>query len=113
MSLFLKGDYEEAVDAFIEALKLEPSNRKIHNNLALALCKLGRYEEALDAFKRGGDEASAHYNLGRIYMAERRYEEAIKAFEKALEARSTFYFAAQKGLKSARAAAASASLELW
>src|SRR5512136_331176 len=32
MSLLLSGEYEEAVKSFTEALKLEPSNSKIHNN---------------------------------------------------------------------------------
>ncbi len=105
ISLFLKTDYEEAVSAFTEALFLENSSKKIHNNLALALSKLERYQEAFEAFRKGGDEASAHYNLGQIYIKEGKFEEAITAFEKAIEAKPISYLAAREGLERAKSAA--------
>jgi Flp pilus assembly protein TadD len=104
MSLLLKGDYGEAVKSFTEALKLETSNSKIHNNLALALCRLGRYPEALEVFKKGGDEASAYNNLGYLYMTEGKYKEAIEAFENALEIKPGFYLKAYENLRKAKAA---------
>jgi pentatricopeptide repeat protein len=109
MSFLLNGEYEEAVKSFTEALKLETSNSKIHNNLALALCKLGRYQEALEVFQKSGDEASAYNNLGYIYMTEGKYEEAIEAFEKALELKPGFYVKAYENLKKAKAAYQSSS----
>ena len=105
MSLFLKKEYEKAVLAFAEALKIKGSDKRIYNNLALALCKLERYQEAFDAFKRGGDEASAYYNLGCIYMMAGKNKEAIQHFEKAIEVKPGFYVSAGENLKQARAAA--------
>ena len=77
----------------------------MYNNLALALCKLGRYQEGLEAFKRGGDEAGAYNNLGCVYMAEGKPKEAIEAFEKAIEIKTGFYVVAHENLKRAKASA--------
>jgi len=105
MSLYRKGEHERAVDAFSEALRLEPSNERVYNNLALALCKLGRYQEGLEAFKKGGDEAVAYNNLGCVYMAEGKHKEAIEVFEKAIEIKPGFYVSAHENLKRAKASA--------
>jgi Flp pilus assembly protein TadD len=104
MSFLLKGEYEKAIKSFTEAQKLEPSDDKIQNNLALALCKVGRYQEALEVFKKTGDEASAYNNLGYVYMTEGKHKEAIEAFEKALEIRPGFYIKAYENLNKAKAA---------
>jgi tetratricopeptide (TPR) repeat protein len=65
---------------------------------------MGRYQEALEVFKKSGDEASAHNNLGCVYMADGKYKEAIEAFEKALEIKPGFYLKAYENLKKAKAA---------
>ena len=41
-----------AVKAFSEALKVDGTNSRFYNNLALALCKLERYQEGFEAFKK-------------------------------------------------------------
>jgi tetratricopeptide (TPR) repeat protein len=109
MSYYFKGDYEEAVEAFTEALKTAPAQNKIYNNLGLALAKLGRDREALEAFKNGGDAAKAYNNLGVIYLGEKRYQEAIAAFEKAVQLSPSYYAKANENLKSARQALAGAA----
>lgn len=85
MLFFLKEGYEKVVKAFGEGLRVDSSKSKIYNNLALALYKLGKYEEAHLAFKKGGDEATPYYNMGCLYMKDRKYKEAVYAFEKAIE----------------------------
>jgi tetratricopeptide (TPR) repeat protein len=104
-SLLLKGENEKAVAAFVQAVRLEPSNPKTYSNLALGLGRLERYPEALEAFKKGGDEASAHYNMGCIYLWKGKYGEAIAAFEKAIEMRPGFYVKAYEKVQQARKAA--------
>jgi tetratricopeptide (TPR) repeat protein len=104
MSFLLKGEYEEAIKSFAGALKLETSNPKIYNNLGLALYKSGRYQAALEVFKKSGDEASAYNNLGVLYMGDGRYKEAVEAFERALEIRPGFYVKAYENLEKAKAA---------
>jgi tetratricopeptide (TPR) repeat protein len=78
---------------------LEPEKNKIYNNMGLVLGKLGRYDEALEAFKKVGDEASAYNNLGCMYMAGRNYRAAIMAFQKAIEVNPRFYVKANENLK--------------
>jgi Flp pilus assembly protein TadD len=103
------GDYERAIAVFTEALSREPAQNRTYNNLGLALAKLGRREEALEAFKNAGDEAKAYNNLGMIYLGEKRYQEAISAFEKAIQLSPSYYQKANENLKIARRAAADTS----
>ncbi|MDH4267145.1 MAG: tetratricopeptide repeat protein, partial [Deltaproteobacteria bacterium] len=102
--LYLKGDHEKAIHAFDEGLKIDPSNPKINNNRGLALSKLERYQEAVAAFKKGGDEASAYYNLGCIYMMQGKYEESIEAFQKAIDIKPDIFVNAHENIKKAKAA---------
>jgi tetratricopeptide (TPR) repeat protein len=88
----------------MQALKNEPALQKIDNNLGAALGKLGRYDEALEAFKKLGDEAKAYNNLGMIYMAEKRYQESITSFEKAIQLCPSYYAKANENLKVAQKA---------
>ena len=84
MSRYLKGDYRRAAEAYSRAIRLDVNNRRAYNNLGLALFKLGHYDDALLAFKQGGDEAAAYNNMGCLYMADKKYAEAKTAFEKAI-----------------------------
>ena len=56
MSYSLAGKYEQAIEAFNRALETDRSQRT-YNNLGLVLFKLGRYQEAFEAFKKAGTEA--------------------------------------------------------
>jgi tetratricopeptide (TPR) repeat protein len=62
------GEYENAVKAFQEAIKLDAKLSKPHNNLGLAYAALNRMEDAAAEFREAvrlkPDYAEAHYNLG-------------------------------------------------
>jgi len=103
VSLLLKGENEKAVKAFMEALDLDPSDSRIANNLGLGLCRLGKYQEAFGAFRKTGDEASAHYNLGCVYMVQGKKGDAIASFEKAIVSKPEFYVRAYERLEQAKA----------
>jgi len=103
VSYSLLGDYEKAVVAFEDAIKRGFSDGKVANNLGLALCRLGRYPEAIEAFKRAGDEAQAYNNLGCFHLQQKDYERAIAAFERAIGLRPAFYAQASENLKKAQA----------
>ena len=52
--------------------------------IADAYFQQGLYEEALEAFRRFGDEQAAHNNLGYVYFLNRDVERAIEQYEAAL-----------------------------
>jgi Flp pilus assembly protein TadD len=110
MSLFLKGEYEASLKALIEGAKLDPNNKRILNNLGLLLCKMGRFPEAFETFKRSGNEASAYYNLGCFYLMEKKYKEAIQSYQKAIDAKPEFYVEAYEKMNKAKAALATSTL---
>lgn len=100
MSCYLKGDYVSSANAYVKALEIDPSIRKTYNNLGLSLSRLGRHEEALEAFKRGNDEAGAYNNMGYVYITEQNYREAANALKKAIELNPQFYARARENLES-------------
>ncbi|MGD0401498.1 MAG: tetratricopeptide repeat protein [Syntrophobacteraceae bacterium] len=104
VSRTLQGEWEMAVVAFEDAIKRGYSDPQVGNNLGLALCRLGRDTEAIEAFKRSGDEAQAYNNLGSFHLQQGDYEKAVSAFEKAIKLRPTFYAQASENLKKAQAA---------
>jgi tetratricopeptide (TPR) repeat protein len=56
----------------------------VFNNLGLALGRLGRYDEALAAFRKGGAEQAARNNLGFVLYLNGSYDRAIGEYERAL-----------------------------
>lgn len=102
-----RRDYAGAADMFRKALEQGGSSRRTYNNLGLALARMGKYEQALEAFRYGGDEATAHNNLGYVLLMDGRSREAVNHFEQAVELSPTFYEKAFANLKRARMAAAS------
>jgi tetratricopeptide (TPR) repeat protein len=86
---FLQGQLAKAESALTKATKLEPANQRYANNLGLVLGHQGRYEEALDCFRKSGSEADAYYNLAFIYATQERVADAKRRFQMALIADPT------------------------
>ncbi|MDO8283198.1 MAG: tetratricopeptide repeat protein [Thermodesulfovibrionia bacterium] len=67
------GKYQEAVDAFKEALRINPDYAEAYYYLGAAYSHLNRYQEAADACKQAirikPDYAIAHLGLGISYSA--------------------------------------------
>ncbi len=74
VELFEKGEYEEAVAEFGDALVESPASPLLQFNLAAALYKQGRYDDAVPPLEKvvadGGAEwsAPANYNLGNAHF---------------------------------------------
>ncbi|MDL1984030.1 MAG: tetratricopeptide repeat protein [Deltaproteobacteria bacterium] len=69
---------KKAINAFNKVLETKYSKTKTYNNLGMALSELVRYQEALEAFRKGGNEARAYNNLGCIYLEEEKFENLKK-----------------------------------
>jgi len=78
------GDLPRAEDAFRDAIRLDARVATYHNNLGLALGRQGRYDAALAAFRRVGDEQAALNNLGYVYYLNGDYDAAVAQYEHAL-----------------------------
>ncbi len=94
--LFVKGNklyaekkYEEAVQAFNEALELSQSQWGYYFNLGLAYKKSEKKEAAIATFKKALELNPESYNinkeLGQLLAQEDNFEEAKKHFAKATE----------------------------
>ncbi|MGA9523705.1 MAG: tetratricopeptide repeat protein, partial [Myxococcaceae bacterium] len=86
------GRFEDALAAF-QAVKQElPGDPRVDFNIGNALYKLGRYEEAKDAWLRAAEndkgkgalQQKDYYNLGNAFAQLNKKKDAIAAYRKAL-----------------------------
>jgi FkbM family methyltransferase len=81
--------YDEALQAYDQALRIKANFPVALNNLANTLKQLGRLEEAVtrcrEALRYKPDYGTAHNNLGVALVAQGRLAEASASFQKALE----------------------------
>ncbi|MCH7811946.1 MAG: tetratricopeptide repeat protein [Chloroflexi bacterium] len=88
---YFAGDYKQALQAYDDALRMEPNSAIIQFHKGAALSRLGRFEEALEALDRSimlapGDAAALNYR-GFTLDGLGRYKEAVEAFDRAIELR--------------------------
>jgi Ca-activated chloride channel homolog len=87
---YKKGNYEEALKKYQEALVFEPDNVKIHHNMGRALYKLNKYPEAVSEFqlsmltKDRKLQARTLYNIGNCQFKAQKLDDAIGAYTAAL-----------------------------
>jgi Flp pilus assembly protein TadD len=90
-SLYVNGNYRAAVDKLKKAARLAPSDARIHNNLALAQSRLGKYDDAYKSFARAGGELNGRLNVAALLERAGRDADAAEQLERArrLEPTST------------------------
>lgn len=88
---FQKGDYQNAVDLYNEALKINPQNEYAKVNKAIAFNKANKneeaekaYNEALKTVKDLDLKSRINYNKGVNVAREEKYKEAVEDFKSAL-----------------------------
>ncbi|MBJ92862.1 MAG: hypothetical protein CMP23_00145 [Rickettsiales bacterium] len=92
---FQDGDYQSALDRWVEAQIDSPGDYRIDYNIGQAHYRLGNYPEAEKAFQAAASSdttslsADASYNAGNAAFQQGRYKEAIGHYERCLELRES------------------------
>jgi tetratricopeptide (TPR) repeat protein len=97
--LYRTDQDEKAVEAFQQAIKLDPDLPEPYFRLGLALTAIGKEQEAEDAYKKSvekhkkyleahGKDAESHYNLGQTYAGLHLYSEAVREYRQAAQLNS-------------------------
>ena len=84
-----KRNFEKAIQLYEKALDRDPERTDIYVNLAIALSKDRKFEEAVtavqDAIAHGGkQDPTVYYTLGNIYQEHANYSDAIRAYRTSL-----------------------------
>ena len=95
-SLYVSGNYRAAVSRLKRAAKLAPADERIWNNLALAQCRLGKYDDAYKSFARSGGEYQGRLNVAAMLERAGRGEQAIEHYEAARRVQSQSEFVLQR-----------------
>jgi Tfp pilus assembly protein PilF len=84
-----KREYNQALNQYRQALKADPDNYRIMNNIASTLLRMGQYNEALinviRALTLKNDYVSALINGGIAYSKRGDYASALGMFSRAVE----------------------------
>ena len=93
-TLMEKGQVDEAISQYQEAIRLKSDYAGYQYNLGVALNKKGRINEALrqfqEAIRLAPDYAEACNNLGSVLMAKGQTDEAISQFQRAIRLRPDY-----------------------
>ena len=88
LKLFYSGKYNEALEAWLKELELDPDNPNTMRNIGLAYKNLKNYQTAKSWYRKAlsisPKFAKAHYSLGNVYFLEKNYSEAAKEFEEVI-----------------------------
>ena len=112
LGLLKAEEWEKALDELDRAIALSPKYGDLHNYRGVALCELGRLDEAIAAFRRSialnPDYLSAKLNLAFAHLRAAQYKEAEGVLELVLEQDPTVSVASIKleELRTGRAAEA-------
>ena len=85
---YRKGDYDEAITAYRNALAIKPDYADAYCLLSFAYRGLGRHRDAIAACKKTIDlkpyDADAYYSMGLACEGLKQYSDAIEAYKKAI-----------------------------
>jgi len=69
----LREKQTKAIDAYKQAIRIDPDYADAHFNLGVTYDESDRYKEAIEAYKQviriNPDDADTHYHLGFLYNA--------------------------------------------
>jgi Flp pilus assembly protein TadD len=89
-----KGQIDEAIREFQEAMRLKPGYVLAHNNIGVALVRKGQIDDGIshyhEAIRLKPDYALAHSNLGLALVAKGQIDAAIQEFQEAVRLEPDF-----------------------
>jgi Flp pilus assembly protein TadD len=89
VALVARGQLDEAITHYYQAIALRPANPRSHYDLGIALRQEGKTNEAIAEYEKALElrpqYEKAHNNLGNIFLQAARLNEAVAHYEKALE----------------------------
>lgn len=81
--------FQEAIDAYNQAIELDPAMANAYYGKAIALKYLKQYDESETAYQKAIEldptNSKAYLSLGNLYRAKEEYNQAIQVYYKALE----------------------------
>jgi tetratricopeptide (TPR) repeat protein len=90
LALERSGDYDAAITSYRLALREQPDDAKVLQNMAIALTRVNRHEEAIKCYRRALEVkpslAGAHYGLAFLYIKRGERDAAIEHLESFLAA---------------------------
>jgi protein O-GlcNAc transferase len=88
-ALEAEGRLDEAMQRYLDAIRLAPNPARAHLNHGNVLLLKGDLQGALNAFstaiKHKPDYAGAYYNIGNALLGNRQFDEAVTNYRRALE----------------------------
>jgi tetratricopeptide (TPR) repeat protein len=89
---FISGAFDQAIYAYHRSIQLDDSFGRPYGNLALAYVQQGKYEEAVELYKRSlelladsNEKAISWNRLGNVYRHLKDYKAAVIAYQEADE----------------------------
>ena len=83
-----KGQYDQAIQDYDEALRLKPDYTLAYANRGYAYLIKDQYDRAIqdydEALRLQPDYAKAYYNRGNAYQYKEQYDQAIRDYDKAI-----------------------------
>jgi lipoprotein NlpI len=99
VTLEKKGQIDEAIRQYQEAIRLKPDFAESHSNLGAILGMQGQTDEAISQFQEAvrlvPDDATAHYNLGTALGVKGQVDEAISQLQEAIRLKPDYADARQ------------------
>ena len=93
----LEGEDSDKIEAYKQALRIDPDDAGAHCNLGYAYDELGKYKEAIESYKQAiridPDYADAHDSLGYAYLNLGKFQEAIESCKQAISIDPDFVYA--------------------
>jgi protein O-GlcNAc transferase len=84
-----EGRLDEAMERYLDAIRLAPNPARAHLNHGNILLLKGDLKNALDAFrtaiKHNPEYAGAYYNIGNALLGDGQFDEAVANYRRALE----------------------------